>query len=298
MFVPASTRIFIFVVVPAATALAFLIVVMMPAAAALAFLIVVMVSAAAALAFLIVVMVPAAAAPAFLVVVMVPAAAALAFLIVVMVPAAAATAFLIVVMAAAAATATARMGTRQRNRHERLLNNLALQSHAFKHLTESVVGHHAESILRLRHANATGNKGVHRFLHQLMIPGNVHHLIDAGFHDVHGALFIHQHVTHFQGTHLTQRVFVRFAIDREFRRNLDSIGIGQHHALGTGQQRLRRTGLQGQKLRDFHRIHSTCPFPEKGAKMKKTARKRASGDLLILAKDDFRAYPAEIPDEI
>lgn len=228
-------------------------------APATTFLIVVMVlmivAAATAFAFFMVMMVvtTATALTFLIIVVMMTSTAAFAFIIVVMMSAATATAaFVMVMVSAASTTAAARMGTRQRHGHERLVHHSALQAHAFQHLAEGVVGDDAEAVVGLRNANAAGDEGVDRLLHELMVPRDMHHLVLGGFHDIESALFVNEHIVHFEGAHVAQRVFIGFFTNREDGRRLHAVSVGKNHLLGASKKGMSRTGLQRQKLRDLH----------------------------------------------
>ncbi len=227
-------------------------------APATTFLIVVMVFVAATATLIIVMMVSMIVAAAatftfFMVMMVVPAAPAFAFIVIVMMAAATtATVFVMVMVSATATTAAARMGTRQRHGHEGLVHHSALQAHAFQHLAEGVVGDDAEAVVGLRNADAAGDEGIDRLLHELMVARDVHHLVLGSFHDIESALFVNEHVVHFEGAHVAQRVFIGFFTNREDGRRLHAVCVGKNHLLGASKKGMSRTGLQRQKLRDLH----------------------------------------------
>ncbi len=225
-------------------------------APATTFLIVVMVFVAATATLIIVMMVSMIVAAAatftfFMVMMVVPAAPAFAFIVIVMM-AAATTVFVMVMVSATATTAAARMRTRQRHGHEGLVHHGALQAHAFQHLAEGVVGDDAEAVVGLRNADAAGDEGIDRLLHELMVARDVHHLVLGSFHDIESALFVNEHVVHFEGAHVAQRVFIGFFTNREDGRRLHAVCVGKNHLLGASKKGMSRTGLQRQKLRDLH----------------------------------------------
>ncbi len=247
MFVTAAARFLVMMVfVIMATTATFLVVVVM---------MLMIVATASALAVIIVVMMPATAAfTLVIIVVMMTAAAAFALIVIVMMAAAATTAaFVMMVMMAAPTATAARMGTRQRDGHERFVNHRALQAHAFQHLTESVVRDDAEAVLGLRNADAASDESVDRLLHELVVARDVHHFVFARLNNVEGALFIDENVVHFQRTNLAQRVFTGLFADRENSRRLHAVSVGKNHLLGASQKGMCRTGFQRQKLRDLHR---------------------------------------------
>ncbi len=249
MFVTAAARflvMMVFVSMVMATTTAFLIVVMM----------LVIVASATTLLIMVVMLVimAAASALAVIIVVMMPATAAFALVVIVMMTAAAATAaFVMMVMMAAPTATAARLGTRQRDGHERFVNHRALQAHAFQHLTEGVVRDDAEAVLGLRNADAASDESVDRLLHELVVARDVHHFVFARLNNVEGALFIDENVVHFQRTNLAQRVFTGLFADRENSRRLHAVSVGKNHLLGASQKGMCRTGFQRQKLRDLHR---------------------------------------------
>ncbi len=247
MFVTATARFLVMMVfVIMATTATFLVVVVM---------MLMIVATAGALAVIMFVMMPATAAfTLVIIVVMMTAAAAFALIVIVMMAAAATTAaFVMMVMMAAPTATAARMGTRQRDGHERFVNHRALQAHAFQHLTESVVRDDAEAVLGLRNADAASDESVDRLLHELVVARDVHHFVFARLNNVEGALFIDENVVHFQRTNLAQRVFTGLFADRENSRRLHAVSVGKNHLLGASQKGMCRTGFQRQKLRDLHR---------------------------------------------
>ena len=239
-------------------------------APATTFLIVMMVfmivAAAVAFTFFMVMMVvTTATALTFHIIVVMTATAAFALIIVVMMAATAAAAFVMVMVSTTATTAAARMGTRQRHGHERLVHHSALQAHAFQHLAEGVVGNDAEAVVGLRNANAAGDEGVDRLLHELMVARDMHHLVLRGFHDIESALFVNEHIVHFEGPHVAQRVFIGLFTYREDGRRLHAVCVGKNHLLGASKKGMSRTGLQRQKLRDLHSGKLKAP-EERGAR--------------------------------
>ena len=299
------------------TATAFFFMIMMVMAAATAgatlFLIMVMmfviVATAAAFFFMIVMMVPAATTGAtfFLIMVMmfmiVATAAAFFVMIVVMMTAATAgttvfpimmmvfvvvttatAAFVMMVMMAAPATAAARMRTRQRHRHEGFIHHGAVKPHAFQHLTEGVVIDHSKAVVRFGNADAARDEGVHRFLHQFMVTRHMHHLVFTRSDDVHGALFVNEHIVHFERTHVAQRVFVDNPVNRQFRRRLHSVGVRQHHLLRTREEGLSGTRFQRQKLRDLHFRNPRPLFRRKGTENKESRPNLSGGGSFYFSK--------------
>ena len=257
-------------------------------AAAFFFMIMMVMAAATAGAtfFLVMVMVfviVATAAAFFIMIVMVVSAAttgATFFLIMVMmfmVVATAAAAFVMMVMMAATAPAAARVRTGQRHRHEGFVHDGAVKTHAFQHLTEGVVVDHGKAVVRFGNADAAGHEGVYRFLHQFMVARHMHHLVFARSDDIHGALFINEHIVHFEGTHVAQRVFVDNPVDRQFRGRLHAVGVRQHHLLRAREEGLSGTRFQRQKLRDLHFRNPRPLF-----------RRRRSRDLKSLPWTDSR----------
>lgn len=241
-------------------------------APATTFLIVVMVFVAATATLIIVMMVfmivaAAVAFTFFMVMMVVTTAPALTFhiIVVMMAAATAAAAFVMVMVSTTATTAAARMGTRQRHGHERLVHHSALQAHAFQHLAEGVVGNDAEAVVGLRNANAAGDEGVDRLLHELMVARDMHHLVLRGFHDIESALFVNEHIVHFEGAHVAQRVFIGLFTYREDGRRLHAVCVGKNHLLGASKKGMSRTGLQRQKLRDLHSGKLKAP-EERGAR--------------------------------
>ena len=276
------------------TAPAFFFVIMMVMAAATAgatlFLIMVMmfvIMATAAASFIMIVMVVSAAtagATFFLIMVMmfmVVATAAAAFVFVIT---AAAAAFVMMVMMAAPATAAARMRTRQRHRNEGFIHHGAVKPHAFQHLTEGVVIDHSKAVVRFRNADAARDEGVHRFLHQFMVAGDMHHLVFTRSDDVHGALFVNEHIVHFERTHVAQRVFVDNPVNRQFRRRLHSVGVRQHHLLRTREEGLSGTRFQRQKLRDLHFRNPRPLFRRKGTENKESRPNLSGGGSFHFSK--------------
>ncbi len=232
MFVTATARFLVMMVfVIMATTATFLVVVVM---------MLMIVATAGALAVIMFVMMPATAAFTLVI-------------IVVMMTAAAAFALIVIVMMAAPTATAARMGTRQRDGHERFVNHRALQAHAFQHLAEGVVRDDAEAVLGLRNADAASDESVDRLLHELVVARDVHHFVFARLNNVEGALFIDENVVHFQRTNLAQRVFTGLFADRENSRRLHAVSVGKNHLLGASQKGMCRTGFQRQKLRDLHR---------------------------------------------
>ena len=310
MFVTAAAFFFmIMMVMAAATARAtfFLVMVMVfmivATAAAFILMIVMMVSAAAAGAtfFLVMVMmfmIVATAAAFFVMIVMVMSAATAGttfFFIMVMVfvvVATAAATFVMMVMMAAPATAAARMRTRQRHRHEGFIHHGAVKPHAFQHLTEGVVIDHGKAVVRFCDADAARDEGVHRFLHQFMVARHVHHLVFARSDDVHGALFVNEHIVHFERTHVAQRVFVDNPVDRQFRRRLHSVGVRQHHLLRTREEGLSGTRFQRQKLRDLHFRNPRPLFRRKGTENKESRPNLSGGELFNFSKCGYAARTA------
>ena len=281
------------VLVIMAPATTFLIVVMVFVAATATLIIVMMVfmivAAAVAFTFFMVMMVvTTATALTFHIIVVMTATAAFALIIVVMMAAAtAAAAFVMVMVSTTATTAAARMGTRQRHGHERLVHHSALQAHAFQHLAEGVVGNDAEAVVGLRNANAAGDEGVDRLLHELMVARDMHHLVLRGFHDIESALFVNEHILHFEGAHVAQRVFIGLFTYREDGRRLHAVCVGKNHLLGASKKGMSRTGLQRQKLRDLHSGKLKAPEERGGARRKTLESRpklRRTADRLILAK--------------
>ena len=308
MFVTATAFFFmIMMVMAAATAGAtlFLIMVMMfvimATAAAFFIMIVMVVSAATAGAtfFLIMVMmfVIMATAAAFFVMIVVMMTAATAgttvFPIMMMVFVVVTTAaFVMMVMMAAPATAAARMRTRQRHRNEGFIHHGAVKPHAFQHLTEGVVIDHSKAVVRFRNADAARDEGVHRFLHQFMVTRHMHHLVFTRSDDVHGALFVNEHIVHFERTHVAQRVFVDNPVNRQFRRRLHSVGVRQHHLLRTREEGLSGTRFQRQKLRDLHFRNPRPLFRRKGTENKESRPNLSGGGSFDFSKCGYAARTA------
>ena len=278
------------------TAPAFFFVIMMVMAAATAgatlFLIMVMmfvIMATAAAFFIMIVMVVSAAtagATFFLIMVMmfmVVATAAAAFVFVIT-AAAATAAFVMMVMMAATAPAAARVRTGQRHRHEGFVRHGAVKTHAFQHLTEGVVVDHGKAVVRFRDSDTARDEGVHRFLHQFMVTRHVHHLVFTRSDDVHGALFVNEHIVHFERTHVAQRVFVDNPVDRQFRRRLHSVGVRQHHLLRTREEGLSGTRFQRQKLRDLHFRNPRPLFRRKGTENKESRPNLSGGGSFHFSK--------------
>ena len=276
-----------FVIVATAAAFFFMIVMMVSAATtgATFFLIMVMmfmiVATAAAFFVMIVVMMTAATAgttvfPIMMMVFVVVTTAAAAFVFVIT-AAAATAAFVMMVMMAATASAAARVRTGQRHRHEGFVRHGAVKPHAFQHLTEGVVVDHGKAVVRFRDSDTARDKGVHRFLHQFMVARHVHHLVFARSDDVHGALFVNEHIVHFERTHVAQRVFVDNPVDRQFRRRLHAVGVRQHHLLRTREEGLSGTRFQRQKLRDLHFRNPRPLFRRKGTENKESRPNLSGG---------------------
>ena len=310
MFVTATAFFFmIMMVVPAATAgtTFSLIMVMMfmivATAAAFFFMIVMMVPAATtgATFFLIMVMMfmIVATATAFFVMIVVMMTAATAgttvfpiMMMVFVVVTTATAAFVMMVMMAAPATAAARMRTRQRHRNEGFVRHGAVKTHAFQHLTEGVVIDHSKAVVRFRNADAARDEGVHRFLHQFMVTRHMHHLVFTRSDDVHGALFVNEHIVHFERTHVAQRVFVDNPVDRQFRRRLHSVGVRQHHLLRTREEGLSGTRFQRQKLRDLHFRNPRPLFRRKGTENKESRPNLSGGGSFDFSKCGYAARTA------
>ena len=279
-----------------ATAAAFFVMIVMVVSAATAgatfFFIMVMmfvIMATAAAFFIMIVMVVSAAtagATFFLIMVMmfmVVATAAAAFVFVIT-AAAATAAFVMMVMMAATASAAARVRTGQRHRHEGFVRHGAVKPHAFQHLTEGVVVDHGKAVVRFRDSDTARDEGVHRFLHQFMVARHVHHLVFARSDDVHGALFVNEHIVHFERTHVAQRVFVDNPVDRQFRRRLHSVGVRQHHLLRTREEGLSGTRFQRQKLRDLHFRNPRPLFRRKGTENKESRPNLSGGGSFYFSK--------------
>ena len=302
MFVTATAFFFmIMMVVAAATAgttfslIMVMMFVIVATAAAFFFMIVMMVSAATigATFFLIMVMMfmIVATAAAFFVMIVVMMTAATAgttvfpiMMMVFVVVTTATAAFVMMVMMAAPATAAARMRTRQRHRNEGFIHHGAVKPHAFQHLTEGVVIDHSKAVVRFRNADAARDEGVHRFLHQFMVAGDMHHLVFTRSDDVYGALFVNEHIVHFEGTHVAQRVFVNNPVDRQFRRRLHSVGVRQHHLLRTREEGLSGTRFQRQKLRDLHFRNPRPLFRRKGTENKESRPNLSGGGSFYFSK--------------
>ena len=214
---------------------------------------------------------------------MVVATAAAAFVFVIT-TAAATAAFVMMVMMAAPATAAARMRTRQRHRNEGFIHHGAVKPHAFQHLTEGVVIDHSKAVVRFRNADAARDEGVHRFLHQFMVTRHMHHLVFTRSDDVHGALFVNEHIVHFERTHVAQRVFVDNPVNRQFRRRLHSVGVRQHHLLRTREEGLSGTRFQRQKLRDLHFRNPRPLFRRKGTENKESRPNLSGGGSFHFSK--------------
>ena len=310
MFVTATAFFFmIMMVMAAATAGAtlFRIMVMMfvivATAAAFFIMIVMMVSAATtgATFFLIMVMmfmiVATAAAFFVMIVVMMTAATAGAtffpiMMMVFVVVTTAAAAFVMMVMMAAPATAAARMRTGQRHRHEGFVHDGAVKAHAFQHLTEGVVVDHGKAVVRFRDSDTARDEGVHRFLHQFMVARHVHHLVFACSDDVHCALFVNEHIVHFERTHVAQRIFVDNPVDRQFRGCLHAVGVRQHHLLRTREEGLSGTRFQRQKLRDLHFRNPRPLFRRKGTENKESRPNLSGGGSFDFSKCGYAARTA------
>lgn len=302
MFVTATAFFFmIMMVVAAATAgttfslIMVMMFVIVATAAAFFFMIVMMVSAATtgATFFLIMVMMfmIVATAAAFFVMIVVMMTAATAgttvfpiMMMVFVVVTTATAAFVMMVMMAAPATAAARMRTRQRHRNEGFIHHGAVKPHAFQHLTEGVVIDHSKAVVRFRNADAARDEGVHRFLHQFMVTRHMHHLVFTRSDDVHGALFVNEHIVHFERTHVAQRVFVNNPVDRQFRRRLHSVGVRQHHLLRTREEGLSGTRFQRQKLRDLHFRNPRPLFRRKGTENKESRPNLSGGGSFHFSK--------------
>ena len=309
MFVTATAFFFmIMMVMAAATAGAtlFLIMVMMfvimATAAAFFIMIVMVVSAATAGAtfFLIMVMmfmiVATAAAFFVMIVVMMTAATAgttvFPMMMVFVVVTTATAAFVMMVMMAAPATAAARMRTRQRHRNEGFIHHGAVKPHAFQHLTEGVVIDHSKAVVRFGNADAARDEGVHRFLHQFMVTRHMHHLVFTRSDDVHGALFVNEHIVHFERTHVAQRVFVDNPVNRQFRGRLHAVGVRQHHLLRTREEGLSGTRFQRQKLRDLHFRNPRPLFRRKGTENKESRPNLSGGGSFDFSKCGYAARTA------
>ena len=281
-----------FVIVATAAAFFFMIVMMVSAATtgATFFLIMVMMfmimATATAFFVMIVVMMTAATAgttvfPIMMMVFVVVTTATAAFVFVIT---AAAAAFVMMVMMAAPATAAARMRTRQRHRNEGFIHHGAVKPHAFQHLTEGVVIDHSKAVVRFRNADAARDEGVHRFLHQFMVAGDMHHLVFTRSDDVYGALFVNEHIVHFEGTHVAQRVFVDNPVNRQFRGRLHAVGVRQHHLLRTREESLSGTRFQRQKLRDLHFRNPRPLFRRKGTENKESRPNLSGGRSFYFSK--------------
>ena len=312
MFVTATAFFFmIMMVVAAATAgttfslIMVMMFVIVATAAAFFFMIVMMVSAATtgATFFLIMVMMfmIVATAAAFFVMIVVMMTAATAgttvfpiMMMVFVVVTTATAAFVMMVMMAAPATATAaaRMRTRQRHRNEGLIHHGAVKPHAFQHLTEGVVIDHSKAVVRFRNADAARDEGVHRFLHQFMVTRHMHHLVFTRSDDVHGALFVNEHIVHFERTHVAQHVFVDNPVNRQFRRRLHSVGVRQHHLLRTREEGLSGTRFQRQKLRDLHFRNPRPLFRRKGTENKESRPNLSGGGSFDFSKCGYAARTA------
>ena len=288
------------------TAPAFFFVIMMVMAAATAgttfslimVMMFVIVATAAAFFVMIVVMMTAATAgttvfPIMMMVFVVVTTAAAAFVFVIT-AAAATAAFVMMVMMAAPATATAaaRMRTGQRHRHEGFVHDGAVKAHAFQHLTEGVVVDHGKAVVRFRNADAAGHEGVYRFLHQFMVTRHMHHLVFTRSDDVHGALFVNEHIVHFERTHVAQRIFVDNPVDRQFRGCLHAVGVRQHHLLRTREEGLSGTRFQRQKLRDLHFRNPRSLFRRKGTENKESRPHLSGGELFNFSKCGYAARTA------
>ena len=291
-----------FVIVATAAAFFFMIVMMVSAATtgATFFLIMVMmfmiVATAAAFFVMIVVMMTAATAgttvfPIMMMVFVVVTTAAAAFVFVIT-AAAATAAFVMMVMMAATASAAARVRTGQRHRHEGFVRHGAVKPHAFQHLTEGVVVDHGKAVVRFRDSDAARDEGVHRFLHQFMVTRHMHHLVFTRSDDVHGALFVNEHIVHFERTHVAQRVFVDNPVDRQFRRRLHSVGVRQHHLLRTREEGLSGTRFQRQKLRDLHFRNPRPLFRRKGTENKESRPNLSGGGSFDFSKCGYAARTA------
>ena len=237
---------------------------------------------------MIVVMMTAATAgttvfPIMMMVFVVVTTAAAAFVFVIT-AAAATAAFVMMVMMAATASAAARVRTGQRHRHEGFVHDGAVKPHAFQHLTEGVVVDHGKAVVRFRDSDTARDKGVHRFLHQFMVTRHVHHLVFARSDDVHGALFVNEHIVHFERTHVAQRVFVDNPVDRQFRRRLHAVGVRQHHLLRTREEGLSGTRFQRQKLRDLHFRNPRPLFRRKGTENKESRPNLSGGGSFYFSK--------------
>lgn len=310
MFVTATAFFFmIMMVVAAATAgttfslIMVMMFVIVATAAAFFFMIVMMVSAATtgATFFLIMVMMfmIVATATAFFVMIVVMMTAATAgttvfpiMMMVFVVVTTATAAFVMMVMMAAPATAAARMRTRQRHRNEGFIHHGAVKPHAFQHLTEGVVIDHSKAVVRFRNADAARDEGVHRFLHQFMVTRHMHHLVFTRSDDVHGALFVNEHIVHFERTHVAQRVFVDNPVNRQFRRRLHSVGVRQHHLLRTREEGLSGTRFQRQKLRDLHFRNPRPLFRRKGTENKESRPNLSGGGSFDFSKCGYAARTA------
>lgn len=310
MFVTATAFFFmIMMVVAAATAgttfslIMVMMFVIVATAAAFFFMIVMMVSAATtgATFFLIMVMMfmIVATATAFFVMIVVMMTTATAgttvfpiMMMVFVVVTTATAAFVMMVMMAAPATAAARMRTRQRHRNEGFIHHGAVKPHAFQHLTEGVVIDHSKAVVRFRNADAARDEGVHRFLHQFMVTRHMHHLVFTRSDDVHGALFVNEHIVHFERTHVAQRVFVDNPVNRQFRRRLHSVGVRQHHLLRTREEGLSGTRFQRQKLRDLHFRNPRPLFRRKGTENKESRPNLSGGGLFDFSKCGYAARTA------
>ena len=302
MFVTATAFFFmIMMVVAAATAgttfslIMVMMFVIVATAAAFFFMIVMMVSAATtgATFFLIMVMMfmIVATAAAFFVMIVVMMTAATAgttvfpiMMMVFVVVTTATAAFVMMVMMAAPATAAARMRTRQRHRNEGFIHHGAVKPHAFQHLTEGVVIDHSKAVVRFRNADAARDEGVHRFLHQFMVTRHMHHLVFTRSDDVYGALFVNEHIVHFERTHVAQRVFVDNPVNRQFRGRLHAVGVRQHHLLRTREEGLSGTRFQRQKLRDLHFRNPRPLFRRKGTENKESRPNLSGGGSFHFSK--------------
>ena len=290
-----------FVIVATAAAFFFMIVMMVSAATtgATFFLIMVMmfmiVATAAAFFVMIVMMIAATAGttvfPIMMMVFVVVTTAAAAFVFVIT-AAAATAAFVMMVMMAAPATAAARMRTGQRHRHEGFVHDGAVKAHAFQHLTKGVVVDHSKAVVRFGNADAARDEGVHRFLHQFMVTRHMHHLVFTRSDDVHGALFVNEHIVHFERTHVAQRVFVDNPVNRQFRRRLHSVGVRQHHLLRTREESLSGTRFQRQKLRDLHFRNPRPLFRRKGTENKESRPNLSGGGSSDFSKCGYAARTA------
>lgn len=182
-----------------------MLVLMVMAAAALIFVLVLMVVATAAFVIVVMMMAAATAGALFVMIVVMTAAAAGAFLIMVVMMVVTTAAFIIVMMVMAAMML-------KLQRDEGRIDMRDFQTGRRDDAFQLRVGSDGKAVVsRRRDTNAAGEQSVHRFAHHVDVAANFGNIFCRGVNNVEVALFVYQHVAHFQRLFQLERIGERIA---------------------------------------------------------------------------------------